>query len=137
MCENDNMIPEEQEAFIKWWNENVPKECTTILNPVEYANATRAIKKIRSVIRSCYEDENEMPEFTIEYTPFYSTCLSLTVRTPEYDGLDISASRAAEVIDILPANCMIGMLPTNDNRILIEFTFPHIREPIAFGEKGE
>jgi hypothetical protein len=136
MCENDNMIPEEQEAFIKWWNENVPKECTTILNPVEYANATRAIKKIRSVIRFCYEDENEMPEFKIEYGLLYATSLALRVRTTEY-GLNISASRAAEVIDVLPANCMISMLPTNDNRILIEFTFPHIREPIAFDEKGE
>lgn len=131
--EENDITPEEQEAFMEWWDAHIPKNFVTILNPAEYANAVSTIKKVVLTIRSCCEDEDEMPEFEVKYDSLFATRLSLKVRITEF-GLKMLASQAADVVNLLPADCVIDMLPLNDNRVLIDLTFRNIKGVIAHSE---
>ena len=133
MYDDNEITPEEQEAFMEWWDTHVPKEFVTVLNHIKYVNAIAAIKKIIFIIRACCDDEDEVPEFEIKYDSVFATRLSLKIRVTEF-GLKILAGQAAEIINNLPPDTIIDMLPLADNRVLIDITFRDIKEIIAHSE---
>ena len=133
MNEEYEITPEEQAAFMEWWDRHIPKNFITMLDPAKYAVAMNAIKTIIAIIGSCCEDEDEMPEFDVKYDAVFGTRLTLKIKVTEF-GLKMLGYKLANIVKVLPSDCIIDIMPLKENRTLIDVTFRNIKQIIAHSE---
>ena len=136
MRDEYEITPEEQETFMEWWEAHIPKEYVTILNAKSYAEATQAISKIYTVINDCCEDEDEKPEFTLKYDAAFGTHLALNVVITEF-GLTMAGDELRNIVASLPQRCRMTIIPRDDFKTLLQFTFYNVKEMLCHEEKED
>lgn len=136
MNDEHEITPEEQAAFMEWWELHIPREYVTILNAKEYAKATKAISKIYTVINDCCEDEDEKPEFAVKFDSVFGTNLALNVVITEV-GLTMAGDELREIVASLPQQCRMTIIPRDDFKTLLQFTFHNVKEVLCHEDKED
>lgn len=126
---------EEQQAFMEWWDANIPKKFITLLNQQKYDEAVKAIDTIVSIVSSCC-DEDEMPKFDVNFDKMFATNLGLDIVVTQF-GMNMLARQLGEITKVLPEDCIITAFPKTDCTTLIAFTFRNIKEVIATEDNSD
>jgi len=129
MYENEDFMNEDpavEEAILEWFRESIPKEYVSILNVSKYSIAVNAIKHIVAFFHSNCE-EDEMPNFDLSYDTVVGIQLGLTVILTEF-GVQATAKQIKDTLSFLPDDCLITVIPMQDFKCRIEFTFKDVKE---------
>ncbi len=135
---SEEEFEESQASFMEWWEDHIPKNFITMLNAVEYAKVTQAIKSILRVVYKCLSEDDEEPQFDVHFDKLFGTHLALDIIIPS-TGISANGEQIAEIVKALelPERYRICILPKTNATTLLQFTFYNVKEMIAHEEKKD
>lgn len=126
---DEDLSEEEREeliAFREWWDMYVPKEALTIINPALLDQATKSIKAIHAIIENRIREEDERPEYSIDYDTLYGTMLGFSIILTEY-GVKFTGEDIKNIAETLPENAVIRIQPLKDYKTKILITYKNVK----------
>lgn len=138
--QDDPSFEEKSNRFAKaFMNSFVPKEYTTIINPVALKKATGAIREIRKVVDDSMQKSygNEIkPEYSLRFSGFAEEHLDFTVRVCDA-WLDIKSIDFFGIVPNMPDDFLIEIAPVRNksgkNGFEVTFEFRNVKDFLSKG----